>query len=374
MPGTFAYDAGTNTVTVIGGTSGSPADFASMYAADVANGWGKVTNPGASTYMLICNLMIGDGSTSTYFKSLSEFIIFNGDYNCFTLANATLQSGNLVNSYGKKGSCWLLRSNCTYMTFAGGGTVLLYGTYIYFNFGPGVLQFNGSLTCVNTMMYINAAWITFGDLQYLSITETYIAMELKQIYFWVSPNLFILNHFHDCYPRFTTPTGITLSELNSTGTSPYQISSVANTIDVINPLFIPILSKIQHSDGSCITNIQYTLSCKVNDISGIGVANALVEIKDNTNTVIFSVYTDADGEIAQQIVTAIKFAGSPAAETDYSPFILTITADGYQDYQDVIVIDRKMDLEVAMLGEAAGGGVSPTSLGLVPLGIKQVAV
>ena len=34
MPGTFAYDAGTNTVIVTGGTSGSPADFASCVAAD----------------------------------------------------------------------------------------------------------------------------------------------------------------------------------------------------------------------------------------------------------------------------------------------------------------------------------------------------
>lgn len=60
---------------------------------------------------------------------------------------------------------------------------------------------------------------------------------------------------------------------------------------------------------------------------------------------------------------------------DYrGPFTLTITADGYQDYQEVITIDRKMDLEMAMLGEAAGGGVFPTNLGLVPLGIKQVAV
>ena len=35
MPGTFSYAAATNTVTVTGGTTGSPADFASFVAAEI---------------------------------------------------------------------------------------------------------------------------------------------------------------------------------------------------------------------------------------------------------------------------------------------------------------------------------------------------
>ena len=58
--------------------------------------------------------------------------------------------------------------------------------------------------------------------------------------------------------------------------------------------------------------------------------------------------------------------------TDKNPHTLTITKAGYQDYQEAITINRKMDLEVALLAPA--GGVSPTSLGLVPLGVKQVAI
>jgi hypothetical protein len=58
--------------------------------------------------------------------------------------------------------------------------------------------------------------------------------------------------------------------------------------------------------------------------------------------------------------------------TDKNPHTLTITKAGYQDYQGIMAINRKMDLEVALL--APGGRVSPTSLGLVPLGVKQVAI
>jgi hypothetical protein len=50
---------------------------------------------------------------------------------------------------------------------------------------------------------------------------------------------------------------------------------------------------------------------------------------------------------------------------------LTVTKAGYQDFQDVITLDRKMDLEVALMSPKGG---SPSNIGLVPLGIKQVAI
>lgn len=65
-------------------------------------------------------------------------------------------------------------------------------------------------------------------------------------------------------------------------------------------------------------------------------------------------------------------AGSGAAYTDYNsmnPHTLTITKDGYQDYQDTITVNRKMDMEVALSYVRN----SPTNPGLVPLGVKQVA-
>ena len=81
----------------------------------------------------------------------------------------------------------------------------------------------------------------------------------------------------------------------------------------------------------------------------------------------------ASGTLLNSAVTHTRYYYSGSAQTEiYNDFTLTITAPGYQTYQDVITIDRKMDLEVALL--ALGGGVSPTNLGLVPLGIKQVAI
>jgi hypothetical protein len=55
---------------------------------------------------------------------------------------------------------------------------------------------------------------------------------------------------------------------------------------------------------------------------------------------------------------------------DSNPHSVTIAKTGYQTYQDVITINRKLDLEVALSSVRN----SPTNLGLVPLGVKQVAI
>jgi hypothetical protein len=58
--------------------------------------------------------------------------------------------------------------------------------------------------------------------------------------------------------------------------------------------------------------------------------------------------------------------------TYFTPHSLSISKAGYQTYQETVTIDRKMDLEVALL--APKSGVSPINPGLVPLGVKQVAI
>jgi hypothetical protein len=62
---------------IYGGTSGSPADFASMYAEDVANAYG-VIDYAFGIYYVQGKLKFGDTSStnSTYFKDTSQVIVF----------------------------------------------------------------------------------------------------------------------------------------------------------------------------------------------------------------------------------------------------------------------------------------------------------
>jgi hypothetical protein len=81
----------------------------------------------------------------------------------------------------------------------------------------------------------------------------------------------------------------------------------------------------------------------------------------------------SDGSYFQAGYEDDLVSGGYLARNMRTPHTLTITADGYQDYQEVITIDRAMDLEVAMLAAvAAGGGVSPVQPSLLPLGVMEV--
>jgi hypothetical protein len=58
------------------------------------------------------------------------------------------------------------------------------------------------------------------------------------------------------------------------------------------------------------------------------------------------------------------------SRTTSNPHTITITQAGYQDYEDVITINRKMNLEIAL----SRLNILPTSPGLLPLGVMEMVV
>ncbi len=473
MPGTFAYDAGTNTVTVTGGTSGSPADLASFVAADRAgagtsllaahapantlaltyqvrpvellallisfvvagktaetdyifvtgtdawgaaqtesldvgagngtyvsakrwrtitnmdcsdnpagggmvwaNGtvtvtqpqWGVIWNKGNGQYQLDCAYYVGNGTTSTYFfTSLEQVRLTIHEINVY--ANATFVSGVVTNLASKRtyaGSAFL----GTGPTSAAGGVVYLYSSLIQNLTGlTRVLQFDRIWNC----SLQNDARIG-GATQDVFNTQ----VEKAQSGIWTASSITVANArvldyiYSGIYKQDSgtaTLTGCVFRSANGYYISVFSLKGDVLLIDCEVDNWA-----VEDQGGSHTKDIyrQYSLNLHLMTPSGANLAGAVVELKDINGSTVFSVTTGTDGKIAQQTVTRIKYnhANSWAA-VDYGPHTLTITADGYQDYQDVITIDRKMDLEVAMLG--AAGGVSPINMGLVPLGIKQVA-
>ena len=96
-------------------------------------------------------------------------------------------------------------------------------------------------------------------------------------------------------------------------------------------------------------------------------------LKDNAGSTVFSVTSGQDGKITGQTVSRGYYDQAHGNTLqDYGPHTLTITKTGFQDYRDTITLDRKIDLEIALA--SVKGAVSPTNPGLVPLGIKQVAI
>ena len=118
----ITYSAGTNTITVIGGSSGSPHNFTDVYNSDVSGGWGKVTKQGTSQFDFQAKLQIGDGSTQTYFTDtykqisfLSNIFTGNSQNKILVMDKATFtlgkQSASLKQGYG---GCTIISNETSY--------------------------------------------------------------------------------------------------------------------------------------------------------------------------------------------------------------------------------------------------------------------
>lgn len=109
---------------------------------------------------------------------------------------------------------------------------------------------------------------------------------------------------------------------------------------------------------------QYTFNLHLTDKNGNNISGAAVVLKDKDGNEVVNTNTVADGTIAfsgedgspeNNAVTHTRYHYDGGGISDYrGPWTLTITALGDQDYQDVVSVDRKMDLEVALAASNSG--------------------
>jgi len=71
----ITYNPSTNIITVTGFSSSDPCTFEDIYQADVNNGWGVVSKQ-EEQYIINCGLVIGDGTTSTWFFDSEKQALF----------------------------------------------------------------------------------------------------------------------------------------------------------------------------------------------------------------------------------------------------------------------------------------------------------
>ena len=122
----ITYNAGTDTITVTAGTSGSPNTFTDIYNADVAGAWGQVTKTG-NMFVFSAKLQVGDGSTATYLHDTFKKVTLNDIWTVKN--NAELKTGIQSGGNPRKG-CYLLLNTtaATAITVESGGTYYMYQT------------------------------------------------------------------------------------------------------------------------------------------------------------------------------------------------------------------------------------------------------
>jgi hypothetical protein len=142
--------------------------------------------------------------------------------------------------------------------------------------------------------------------------------------------------------------------------------------------------------GGSLT-LKNSFKIRVSDANDNPIEGASVVIKNAAGNTVSSGDTDADGEydagyLTNRVLSPTSqltgvnnraaahedthIANGDLTRVDSNPHTFTITQAGYQDYQDVITIDRKMDLEIAL----SRLNILPTSPGLLPLGVMEMVV
>lgn len=144
------------------------------------------------------------------------------------------------------------------------------------------------------------------------------------------------------------------------------------------------------STGGSLT-FKNSFKIRVSDRNDNSVEGASVVIKNAAGTTVSSGNTDASGKydagyLTDRVLSPTSLisgqSNRPAAHedthiaegyltrVDSNPHTITITQAGYQDYQDTITINRKINLEIAL----SRLNILPTSSGLLPLGVMEMAV
>jgi hypothetical protein len=161
----ITYDAGTNTIRVIGGTSEVPHTPFDVYDADFAGGWGKVTVQGTSQFRLTCKLMIGDENTATYFAAEAAQIVFA---NGIVTGSGQAVLDMTANAHVRFG---VVADVATKTTTKGCAVFFLESTYYMTCFNP-ISGFNASLELYGCMFYGNQD-ILIGNSPTLSLCRVW---------------------------------------------------------------------------------------------------------------------------------------------------------------------------------------------------------
>lgn len=340
--------------------------------------WGVIWNKGNGQYQNDSNFNVGNESTSTYFMSIKEQLYGSVGVSISVKANATLQIGKLMGSYGYSGSAWNIVQGVNATHFLMGGTCLIYGSIIHIREGANALVFEtGVVTVKNSIMSSNVSDggsnPSCSNFAFSSLMEN---ISLDNVWFidtygpiiQISPILFNDIRFHN------TPLGL-LIQVSMVIDKPFLMTvsgmyfilytdwgGLTVTIKDCN---VALTGKVYHGGSDApITTTKENFRCNVHvvDSTGVNLSDAVVLCRDKNNDTVFSVSTDANGNITEQVIEYRRFYGNTyfgmPVETIYSPHKFTISK---ADYQTLVLENITVDHPIVWHLELQEPGVSAGS-------------
>lgn len=367
----ITYNPDTDTIAVTGFTQESPCSFEDIYQADVSNGWGKVNKTADHSYTVNCFIKIGDGSTETWFADenkqvnfLAENYITGNGQNIFSLqSNSHVRFGKILDEATKatgSGCQFTIQNNIPYyLNFLRGyGRLELLSTSIILTDHHDAMGGNWSTSVTGNKIW-NCIFEGYYHFAVTRNTDIFNLTVIDSSTFLRRPDATTtVNHcvglgigkaiwfqgmggkVKDVYARKIGYYAFYVTYLDENDRDCY----------IINGDFDTWKSKWVNTVPERKVFRQYTLNLKVVDGTGNPIEGAKVILKDKNNDMVFSVLTDANGEIEEQTATYGYYQregdGTYTHEqifTSYSPHTLVITKKGYGPYEVTFELNRKID-------------------------------
>ncbi len=381
----ITYNAGTNVITVTGYTEGTPCNFTDIYNADVAGAWGVVWRECTKQFCFDCGLIIGDGSTTTWFADSGKQVmhkVFNvpayssGYYGAMNVkANANCRFGivmDATNKLGMNGCHLFYDSTGSYfgVMVEGSGNLSCYSCIFDggIKYGCGT-ALNPALTgtfkawnCMfNTTLYVNKGTT---DINKCAMNKKHLANSYGIL---STPPTTIENvEIYGTRDRgamsFTGTSGVTTTKnayiRDCTNLCVlWGQSATHNVINADTDTWIVY----RRSSGSETVQKQFTFDLKVIDKDNGAINGATVKIWDKDSNLIVDTTTNASGVIATETITAsICPAGSSTFSTLKTPHLIKIEKAGYTMYEADFTLDEKTDwiiaLQTSLLRNPSMGG------------------
>jgi hypothetical protein len=362
VTGTITYDSSANAVTAVGGTSSVPLGFIDLYNADLAGGWGKIHLQGQSQFLIECKLVIGDGTTPTYFASTFQQLSFgssiltaHGQSLIFVASNAMVTFGRSLDEavhQTDQGVCFSLAQSAYYgdAIVNNGGAVNVYGCF-FINSGSQNMRLNGNSgtfrvwnSIISSGVGLAGTVIPFG----CTILGVSIAYQAPPANVTVS-NINISKAYYAFAPYFDgTYTLINWDVVVPLGALVWFSAARTYTINMVNCL--STAWTFNYGTATATVNRQYELDLDTTP-------GATVVLTDNAGLEVFRCVADeTTGAIPTQIVTRGYYNQTHGdALQDKGPHILTMSKSGMQTHTESLMLTQKTQLQISLLSAALDG-------------------
>ncbi|OQX71334.1 hypothetical protein B6D52_01755, partial [Candidatus Parcubacteria bacterium 4484_255] len=333
--------------------------------------WGVISKPSSSSYYWKnTKLIIGDGSTATYFVDTRKQITIDSDvvhswgsnYYIYIHSNAYFRLGEYVDEENK-----ITKNGCQF---------LFLQTNRWFR---AIITHSGADVHILSSEFLNAGTADSSPIQFGNVNHRFWNCMFQRQWFQYrgKGNLYNVAGYDVSNGFFMTGTFDRISVFGGAymgraygGTYTYAEPYIRNTSYIFHGhnFILNIIdadtdtwSILWYSteSGNARLYRQYTFNLKIVDKEGIPISGAKVKIWDKNDNIVVDTTTDSNGRIAEQTITYKEYAKDVIAcegmgncsysiITTYSPHKIRISHQDYPSREFEFTLDKKIDWTIAL--------------------------